>query len=81
MDERLIEIFKLVFLLNQKKHSDLKMHLTDFSIDIVNETCESIIPHWTKHIYLDEFWKNDYDDMVNNTLEMLKEMLEGAENE
>lgn len=77
MDERLIEIFKLVFLLNQKKHSDLKMHLTDSSIDIMNETCESIIPHWTHNIYIDNFWKDSYDDMVNGTLEMLKEMLEG----
>ena len=81
MDERLIEIFKLVFLLNQKKHSDLKMSLTDSSIDIMNETCKSIIPHWTHNIYFDEFWKEEYDDMVNGTLEMLKEMLEGAKNE
>lgn len=81
MDERLIEIFKLVFLLNQKKHSDLKMSLTDSSIDIMNETCKSIIPHWTNNIYFDEFWKEEYDDMVNGTLEMLKEMLEGEENE
>lgn len=81
MDERLIEIFKLVFLLNQKKHSDLKMSLTDSSIDIMNETCKSIIPHWTNNIYFDEFWKEEYDDMVNGTLEMLKEMLEGAKNE
>lgn len=81
MDERLIEIFRLVFLLNQKKHSDLKMSLTDSSIDIMNETCKSIIPHWTNNIYFDEFWKEEYDDMVNGTLEMLKEMLEGEENE
>lgn len=81
MDERLIEIFKLVFLLNQKKHSDLKISLTNSGIDIVNETCKSIIPHWTHNIYLDEFWKDDYDDMVNGTLEMLKGMLEGEENE
>jgi len=81
MDERLIEIFKLVFLLNRKKHSDLKISLTDSGIDIVNEVCKPIIPHWTHNIYFDEFWKDEYDDMVNGTLKMLKEMLEGVKNE
>lgn len=80
MDERLIEIFKLVFLLNQNG-KDLQLTLRDCSLEIIDSDCHNIIPHWTDNIYLGEFWKDDYDDMVNNTLEMLKEMLEGAENE
>ena len=47
----------------------------------MNEVCKPIIPHWTHNIYFDEFWKDEYDDMVNGTLEMLKEMLEGVKNE
>lgn len=80
MDERLIEIFKLVFLLNQKG-KDLQLTLRDCSLEVLDIDFNSIIPHWTDNIYLDEFWKDYYDDMVNGTLEMLKEMLEGAENE
>lgn len=80
MDERLIEIFKLVFLLNQNR-KDLQLTLRDKSIYITDKYCKPIIPHWTNNIYLYEYWKDDYDDMVNGTLEMLKEMLEGEENE
>lgn len=80
MDERLIEIFKLVFLLNQKG-KDLQLTLRKNAIDIIDENCESIIPNWTKNIYLDEHWKDEYDDMVNGTLKMLKEMLEGVKND
>lgn len=80
MDERLIEIFKLVFLLNQKG-KDLQLILTDNSLEILDSDCKSIIPHWTKYIYLEDFWKDSYDCMVNDTLEMLKDMLEGEENE
>lgn len=80
MDERLIEIFKLVFLLNQNG-KDLQLNLRGNAIDIIDKKCNPIIPHWTKNIYLDEYWKDDYDEMVNGTLEMLKDMLEGVENE
>lgn len=80
MDERLIEIFKLVFLLNQKG-KDLQLTLRDCSLEIIDSDCHNIIPHWTGSIYLDEFWKDDYDNMVNRTLVMLKGMLEGAEYE
>lgn len=77
MDKRLIEIFKLVFLLN-KKGKDLQLVLRDEGIDLMDENFESIIPHWTNNIYLDDFWKDQYDDMVNGTLEVLKEMWEGV---
>lgn len=80
MDERLIEIFKLVFLLNQKG-KDLQLNLRKNAIDIIDRNCKQIIPHWTGNIYLDDFWKNDYDNMVNRTLVTLKDMLEGVENE
>ncbi len=80
MDKRLIEIFKLVFLLNQKG-KDLQLTLRDCSLEIIDSDCKTIIPHWTGSIYLDEFWKDDYDNMVNRTLVTLKDMLEGAENE
>ncbi len=80
MDERLIEIFKLVFLLNQKG-KDLQLTLRDCSLEVLDTDFHSIIPHWTDNIYFGEFWKDDYDEMVNSTLEMLKVMLEGVENE
>ena len=80
MDERLIEIFKLVFLLNQKG-KDLQLILTENSLEILDSDCKSIIPHWTGYIYLEDFWKDAYDNMVNRTLVMLKGMLEGAEYE
>ena len=80
MDERLIEIFKLVFLLNQKG-KNLQLILTENSLEILDSDCKSIIPHWTEYIYLEDFWKNAYDNMVNRTLVMLKGMLEGEENE
>lgn len=80
MDKRLIEIFKLVFLLNQNG-KDLQLTLRDCSLEIIDSDCHNIIPHWTDNIYFDEFWKDEYDDMVNGTLEMLKGMLEGVKNE
>lgn len=74
MDERLLEIFKLVFCLN-KKGFKLAITLRENSIDIIDSNFKGIVPHWTGSIYLDEYWDDEYDDMVNSTLEMLKEML------
>lgn len=74
MDERLLEIFKLVFLLNQKG-KDLILTVRKAGINLLDSNCTNIIPYWTSNIYFEEFWKDEYDDMVNNTLEMLKEML------
>lgn len=74
MDERILEIFKLVLLLN-KKGLDLTLTLHETGIDLVDSNCKSIIPYWTHQIYFDEFWKDYYEDMVNRTLEMPKEML------
>lgn len=74
MDERLLEIFKLVFLLNQKGKG-LILTLRKGGISLEDSNCINIIPYWTNNIYFEEFWKDEYDDMVNNTLEMLKEML------
>ena len=74
MDERLLEIFKLVLLLNQKGKG-LRLALRENGIDLVDSNYENIIPYWTNNIYFDEFWKNEYDDMVNSTLEVLKKML------
>lgn len=80
MDERLIEIFKLVFLLNQKGKG-LRLSINNYYVNIIDSDCKEIIPHWTGNIYLNEFWEDDYNDMVNGTLEMLKGMLEGEANE
>ena len=75
MDERLARIFELVFLLNQKGE-DLQLNLGTDSIYILNSKCKNIIPYWTDNIYLGEYWKNDYDEMVKGTLELLESMLE-----
>lgn len=80
MDERLIRIFNLVHLLNLKG-KNISLSLYNKGLNIYNHEGESLIPHWTKCIYFDDFWTSSYDDMVNGALEMLKNMLRGAENE
>lgn len=75
MDERLIEIFRLVFLLNQKGQ-DLTLVLKKDGIEIL-----PIIPHWTNNNYFKNLWEKDYDGMINGTLKILRETLEGVENE
>ena len=75
MDERLARIFELVFLLNQKG-KDLQLNLGEKTICIIDANCKHIIPYWTNCIDLEEYWKNDYDEMVKGTLELLETMLE-----
>lgn len=77
MDKRLARIFELVFLLNQKGE-DLQVWLAKNSICVLDANCGNITPHWTGNIYLGEYWKNDYAEMVKGTLELLETMLEEA---
>ena len=73
MDKRLVRIFELVFLLNQKGEN-LQLNLGKNAIYVLDANCRNIIPYWTRCIYFDKYWKNDYDKMVKGTLELLETM-------
>ena len=50
MDKRLVRIFELVFLLNQKGEN-LQLNLGKNAIYVLDANCRNIIPYWTRCIY------------------------------
>lgn len=80
MDKKIVEIFKLVRELNRKGES-LSLQLDERGIDIRdnNNNFKQIIPHITGYIYFTSYWKKDYKDMIEGTLEVLRKRLKNRE--
>lgn len=77
MDKRILGIVELVQKINEEG-GGLTLTLNERGIFICDgkNDFEFIIPHWTKHIYFSENWCNDYDEMVECTLEVLRKIRE-----
>ena len=76
MDKKIIEIFRLVRELNRKGEKlSLRLDETGIEIDDKGNGFKSIISHHTQRIYFDSYWKKDYKDMVEGTLEVLRDRL------